>query len=173
MKNLGALEVGKAADILILDANPLQDIRNTRKIAKVISRGRVLNGQYHPDFRNPVPVDEKEASSHYFPTPRIQRALFDGSAAGKPAVGLTIRGSGFIPYSLVRFDGQLVKTEFVDEFRLKAIVPSSLMKPGSLPVVVENPNFGTAQLRNLPYLGDEAPFDNISNTFLLVADPGK
>lgn len=173
MKNLGTLEAGKAADILILDANPLQDIRNTRKIAKVISRGRVLDGQYHPDFKNPVPVDEKEASSHYFPTPRIQRALFDGSAEGKPAVGITIRGSGFIPYSLVRFDGQLVKTEFVDEFRLKATVPAGLLKPGSLPVVVENPNFGTVQLRNLPYLGEESPFDHISNTFLLVGDPGK
>src|SRR5262249_48624535 len=84
MKNLGTLEAGKAADILILDANPLQDIRNTRKIAKVISRGRVLDGQYHPDFKNPVAVDEKEASSHYFATPRIQRVLFEGSVDGKP-----------------------------------------------------------------------------------------
>jgi imidazolonepropionase-like amidohydrolase len=38
----GAVATGKAADILILDANPLQDISATRKI-----RGVVLKGQWH------------------------------------------------------------------------------------------------------------------------------
>jgi hypothetical protein len=170
---LGTLEEGKAADIVILDANPLQDIRSTRKIAKVISRGKILDGQYHADFNNPIPVDEKEASSHYFPTPKIQRASFDGAVDGKSSATITVRGNGFIPYSLVKFDGKNVKTEFEDEFRLKATIPAGLLKPGSLPVTVENPNFGTVQLRGLPYLGQEGPFDNISNTFLLVTDPGK
>jgi imidazolonepropionase-like amidohydrolase len=38
----GTIEVGKAADLLVLRANPLADIRNTRGIAFVIRRGRVL-----------------------------------------------------------------------------------------------------------------------------------
>jgi len=38
----GTLEPGKAADILILDANPLDDITNTRKIHTVIKDGRVV-----------------------------------------------------------------------------------------------------------------------------------
>ena len=39
---LGTLEAGKLADMLILEENPLVDIRNTRKIVKIILGGRVL-----------------------------------------------------------------------------------------------------------------------------------
>jgi imidazolonepropionase-like amidohydrolase len=38
----GTLETGKAADVLILDANPLDDISNTRRIHAVIKDGRVV-----------------------------------------------------------------------------------------------------------------------------------
>jgi hypothetical protein len=40
--SLGAIEPGKIADLVLLDANPLADIRNTRKIAGVISGGKYL-----------------------------------------------------------------------------------------------------------------------------------
>ena len=40
--DLGTVEVGKLADLVILDADPLTDIRNTRRIAGVVSRGIYL-----------------------------------------------------------------------------------------------------------------------------------
>jgi Tol biopolymer transport system component len=40
---IGTIEVGKQADLLLLDADPLQDIRNTQKIWKVIQGGRVVD----------------------------------------------------------------------------------------------------------------------------------
>jgi hypothetical protein len=39
----GTLEKGKFADLVLLDANPLDDIRNTRKIRVVILRGKLLD----------------------------------------------------------------------------------------------------------------------------------
>jgi imidazolonepropionase-like amidohydrolase len=44
-KSLGSIEPGKLADIVILDANPLSSIRNSRKISKVIKGGRVVDPQ--------------------------------------------------------------------------------------------------------------------------------
>jgi imidazolonepropionase-like amidohydrolase len=38
----GTLEVGKRADLIIVDGNPLDDIRNIRKVRTVIANGRVL-----------------------------------------------------------------------------------------------------------------------------------
>jgi imidazolonepropionase-like amidohydrolase len=42
-KDLGTIEQGKSADLVLLDANPLEDIRNTRKIRAVILRGKFLD----------------------------------------------------------------------------------------------------------------------------------
>ena len=42
-KNLGTIEVGKWADLVLLDADPLADIRNTRRIWQVIQYGRLVD----------------------------------------------------------------------------------------------------------------------------------
>jgi imidazolonepropionase-like amidohydrolase len=42
-KDLGTVEVGKWADLVILDADPLSDIRNTRKIWQVMQSGRLVD----------------------------------------------------------------------------------------------------------------------------------
>jgi hypothetical protein len=43
--DLGTVEKGKLADLVLLDANPTEDIRNTRKIAGVILDGRYFSRQ--------------------------------------------------------------------------------------------------------------------------------
>jgi imidazolonepropionase-like amidohydrolase len=43
--DLGTVEVAKVADLVILEANPLDDIRNTERIAGVVTAGRYLDRQ--------------------------------------------------------------------------------------------------------------------------------
>jgi imidazolonepropionase-like amidohydrolase len=43
MNDVGTLAAGKSADFVVLDANPLTDIKNTRKIASVYLRGTAVD----------------------------------------------------------------------------------------------------------------------------------
>jgi imidazolonepropionase-like amidohydrolase len=43
MDSLGTVEVGELADLVVLDADPLTDIRDTTRIHTVLSRGRSID----------------------------------------------------------------------------------------------------------------------------------
>ena len=54
-RELGTIEPGKLADLIILGEDPLIDIRNTRKIEMAIPGGQILDTDYDPEFFDLIP----------------------------------------------------------------------------------------------------------------------
>jgi hypothetical protein len=54
-EDYGSVEVGKFADLLILEGNPLTNIAATRNIRTVIQSGKIMDTTYDPKWVNPVP----------------------------------------------------------------------------------------------------------------------
>lgn len=52
LKEFGTIEVGKSADLLLLDANPLKDIKNIRKQSLIMLRGVIIDAESLP--KNPL-----------------------------------------------------------------------------------------------------------------------
>jgi imidazolonepropionase-like amidohydrolase len=42
-KDLGSVQAGKAADLVLLDANPVENIANTQRINAVVLNGRLMD----------------------------------------------------------------------------------------------------------------------------------
>ena len=149
-ERLGAVEVGKTGDLVILEANPLEDIRNTRRIWRIVSRGKVFDGTYDPDYRNPIPRVTPFASSHFFPPPRVRFVTPRKLDLDSPGETISVHGSGFTPYSFVVWEGEKLETEYLSEMELKATIPAALLgEIGTFSLLVENPDFawGSAEAR--------------------------
>jgi hypothetical protein len=54
-EEIGTVSPGKLADMVILDASPLKDIKNLRRIAVVIKDGKPVDRRYHSDYKAPIP----------------------------------------------------------------------------------------------------------------------
>jgi len=163
-RELGSVEPGKLADLILIDGDPLADIRNTRKVSSVILDGKVVDTTIDPNFRNPLPRPVAPLLADDAPleyagprltglAPKIASASAAPAGqggAGSPAasssgatVSLELTGAGFTPQSIARFDTTALPTRFISPTRLTATISADLLRNvGTYPVTVVNPGSG-------------------------------
>jgi len=138
-KDLGTIAPGKLADVILVEGDPLADIRTTRNIRTVIMNGAVVDTTLDAGFQNPIPrpVAEYPMDSR---DPVLETLAPEAIRQGDTPVRLTVTGQKFNPRSIVRFDTSDLPTTFVSESELRATLqPSLLQSPGTYAVTVVNP----------------------------------
>jgi hypothetical protein len=121
---VGVIRPGAFADVVVLGADPLASIDNTRAIERVMKGGRFVRLGYTADYTRPQGPIRAIPST---PEPEIAGITPNAVAEGTPAFEMTVEGVGFISDSIVRVDGVSVPTTFVDIRTLKARIPADVV----------------------------------------------
>ncbi len=137
-RDLGTIEPGKLADVIIVDGDPLKNIRDTRNIVAVIKDGEVLDLSYHVDFTNPIPRPHSQEFYGY-PVPTLNTITPRIGAEGDSDTPVLLRGTNFFPLSVVCFAGEPIPSQFVDQTELHATIPGYLLRVGTMRISVTNP----------------------------------
>jgi len=141
-RKLGTVEQGKLGDLVLLDANPLLDITNTKKIFKVIKNGRVVDTAYHADYEIAIKRPGPESKHLYNPVP-VLRDVLPPIAVEATSASLRIVGRDFRPNSVVRLDGHVVETRWVSATELAArLTPQQTARAGTFVLTVDTPRPG-------------------------------
>jgi len=142
-EDLGSVEEGKLADLLVLPRNPLEDITAYQEIEMVMQNGRFLDIGYHYDHVNPIPWPPGGQIEYpgFGPVSEIPAIISSLSPAvvseGGGDFTLSVKGDEFLSTSTVQFGDVLLETELVSGDEVRATVPARLVQNvGSYPVRV-------------------------------------
>src|SRR5436309_9038396 len=116
---VGVLAEGAYADLVVLNANPLDNIANSRKIDRVMKGGQFVKLGYTANYgrpRNPVAIIPR------IPEPEIS-AVTPAIIQSNREVEITVHGVGFVGNSIVRAGDSAVPTTFVNIRTLRAKIP--------------------------------------------------
>ena len=137
-KDFGTIELGKFADITIVEGDPLKDIWATQNVKTVIMNGKIMDIAFHADYKNPIP-----GSQPYMAFPGRPIEICPGAIpAGSKATKLTVTTRrGFQMWHRVTLNGKELKTRYISGQQLEATVPPELLKRvGTYNISVESPN---------------------------------
>ena len=136
-EDLGTLEKGKIADLVILNRDPLQDIGNTQDIDAVFKDGQPVDLDYHRYFTSPLPRPTWTAVGT--PTPHIESFPLSVSCSDSTAE-VTIKGKNFRSQSFVKIDGVGQDIKYVSPTEITAELDCQNMDiPGTYVLIVVNP----------------------------------
>ncbi len=165
--DIGTVEAGKLADILIVNSDPLEDIWNLRDIAHVVFNGEDVDLSFHASYDTPFRGDGenmrvvedlvwteqlKEATfngggnatrppaPNTSPQPAIQQIAPIGATQGDPTLTMRLNGFNFVQGSRVYFDGVSVPWEWISPTELEVTIDENLLgRAGRFDIVVRNP----------------------------------
>jgi len=158
-KEAGTVEQGKRADLVVLNKNPLDDIRNTMDINTVIQGGNVVDREALAKRAEVLP--RPGLLQEGFANPALKQPFIDDimpeliSTKAKNPSQMTIRGHSFSKDSFVLLSDQVIHGTVQGENMVRISLPASIAKaPGAYPLVVVDPGNG----------------GGISNTFYLIVN---
>jgi hypothetical protein len=153
-KQLGTVEPNKFADLLILRGNPLDDIRNTKAIDRVIKGGEIVDTSYHADYE--VPFHQfGPVGKHLYNQPPVVKNIEPGFAVQGKEVRIRVSGMNFVPSSVVLFGGSPVETKFVSATELSAVLTKKqTSQVGNILIGVQTPKPGGGVTEGLGFIVD-------------------
>jgi hypothetical protein len=153
---IGSLRAGNFADLVVVSADPLSDISNTKKIERVMKDGRWVELGYHPEYFTFAQRARSLAAATFAPT--ISAIEPSKVTEGSQNVRVVLEGSGFMMTSLVRVNGLSVKTTFRGPRRLEFEMPASAIERAG-----PNPYFAPGPTQSAAPIGDRAVSVHVFN----------
>jgi hypothetical protein len=155
---LGTIEAGKLADLVIINEDPLQDIRNLQKIDTVVFNGKRVERSLHAWYADPflsdieyAPVDAwlwvvalKQATFREgagggvgggpapdpigSPQPAIETISPTVVTEGSPSLTLSLKGFNFVRRTRVYFNGKSVPYQRISPTELQVTLDEVLLR---------------------------------------------
>jgi Amidohydrolase family len=154
--SIGSIRPGNFADLVVVSADPLSDISNTKKIERVMKNGRWIDLGYHPEYVTLLKPAGSLAASTFAPV--VSSIQPSSVKEGSPSSRVVLEGSGFMMTSLVRVDGISVKTTFRDPRHLEFDLPASAIARAT-----PNPYSAPGPVQNVGIIGDRAVAVHVFN----------
>ena len=153
---IGSLRAGNFADLVVVSADPLSDISNTKKIERVMKNGRWVELGYHPEYFTFVRPARSLAAATF--APAVSSIQPSSMKTGSGPVRVVLEGSGFMMTSLVRVDGVSVKTTFRDPRHVEFDLPARAIERAT-----PNPYFAPGPAQDTGTIGYRAVSINVFN----------
>jgi len=153
---IGSIRAGNFADLVVVSADPSNDISNSKKIERVMKNGRWVELGYHPEYHTFTQRPRSLAAATF--APAISAIQPSQVTEGAQNVRVVLEGSGFMLTSLVRVNGVSVKTTFRDPRRLEFDMPASAIERAT-----PNPYFAPGPAQSAAPIGYRAVSVHVFN----------
>jgi len=153
---IGSIRAGNFADLVVVSADPLSDISNTKKIERVMKNGHWVELGYHPEYFTFVRPARSLAAATF--APAISSIQPSSVKEGAGPVHVVLEGSGFMTTSLVRVYGVSIKTMFRDPRHVEFDLPAQAIERAT-----PNPYFAPGPAQNTGIIGYRAVSIHVFN----------